>query len=134
MLHLHQLQHLAHGGVDLLLRLLEHFEAEADVLRDGHVREQGIVLEHGVNRALVRWQTFEVFVEQQDFTLGGLFESRDQTQERRLAATGRTEQGKKFVVLDLQRNVVERDHARVTIVAIHLGGVANIDSGDCIRR
>ena len=51
---MHELQHVGDDAVDLRLRLAEHLEAEADVLGDGQVREEGVVLEDGVDGALVR--------------------------------------------------------------------------------
>ena len=50
--HLDQRQHLVDACLDLGLRLAQHLQAEADVLRHRHVGEQGIALEHGVDRPL----------------------------------------------------------------------------------
>jgi len=77
-LHAHQRQHLAHCGRDLSLRPVEHLQAEADVLGHGHVREQGVALEHRVDRALERRQRADVLAVEEDHAAARMLEAGDQ--------------------------------------------------------
>src|SRR3954447_13199387 len=67
-------------------------EAVADVLRDRHVREEGVVLEHGVDVALVRGGARALAPAERDPPAVGALEARDQAERRRLAGTGGPEQ------------------------------------------
>lgn len=69
--------------------------------------EQSIVLEDGVDRALVRWQVFDFLVEKKYLARGGLFESGYQAQQCGFATARWTQQGKKFVGLNVCRDVIE---------------------------
>jgi hypothetical protein len=64
----------------------------AHVLRDVHVREQGVVLEHRVDVATVRRHARDRLAREIDLALGGLLEARDHAQGRRLAAARRAEE------------------------------------------
>jgi hypothetical protein len=61
----------------------------ADVLGDVHVREQRVVLEDGVDVALVRRHAGDRLAGEQDLALGRLLEAGDHAQGRRLAAARR---------------------------------------------
>jgi hypothetical protein len=70
----------------LLLQSIRH------VVAHRHVREEGVVLEHGVDLAPVGGERRDVRAVEHDRAVVGKLEARDQSQGRRLAATGRSEQ------------------------------------------
>ncbi|MCY1545954.1 hypothetical protein D9M68_819250 [compost metagenome] len=106
--HLHQLEHLRHAGVDLFLAHLVLLEAEGDVLRHAHVREQRVGLEHHVDRPLVRGQVGDVLAVEEDAPLGRPLEAGEHAQQGRLARSRTTEQGEDLALVDGQRHVVDR--------------------------
>jgi hypothetical protein len=63
-------------------------QAEGDVLEHIEMREQGIGLEHRVDRPLIGLQSGEVLVTQKDLTRGRVLQSGDHPQRRCLAAAG----------------------------------------------
>ena len=120
----HALQRLAHacgalGGRDAL-----HLEPVADVVGDGHVGEEGVVLEHGVDVALERRHAGHVAAAEQDRARRRRLEARDHAQHRGLAGSGRAEQGEELSVTDVERHVVDRDD-----VAERLAHAAQHDRG-----
>ncbi len=84
-------------------------EAEGDVLEDRQVREEGVVLEDGVDVALVRRQPGDVLALELDQPGRRLLEAADHPQRRRLAAARGPEQREELAVLDLEVDVVDRD-------------------------
>ena len=90
LLHAHEFQHLGNAGVDLGLRLAEHFQAETDVLRNRHMREQSIALEDGIHRALERRQRCDVLAVKENFAFARKVEAGDQAKQRGLTAAGRS--------------------------------------------
>ena len=67
------------GDPLLLLVALDALLAEpvADVLRDGHVREQRVVLEHGVDVPAIRRDARDGLAVEEDLARGGLLEAGD---------------------------------------------------------
>ena len=65
-LELHEPQRLVDPSSRLGLRHAAHLQREADVLGDAHVREQGVVLEHHADVALVRRQARDLAVADDD--------------------------------------------------------------------
>ena len=55
----HQLEVFGHAPADLAIRQALHAEAERDVVGDGHMREERVVLEDGVHIAPVRRQVVD---------------------------------------------------------------------------
>ena len=76
-------------GLGIALRLFDAFDhqAVANVFENRHVREQGIVLEHRVDVAPIRGDTFRRGAEDFDVAGGGLLEPGDQPQAGSLART-----------------------------------------------
>ncbi len=72
------------------LGFFEAFETESDVGGDRHVREQGVMLEHRIHRALIGFEILDLVIEQHDFTAGNLLKAGDQAQQGGFAATGGT--------------------------------------------
>ena len=92
--------------VDAVHRLFDIGKAEGDVVINGHIRPQGVILEEEADLALVcrdidaRFAVEHDLVADGDAAGGGRFQTRDHTQGGGLAAAGGAEQGDKSVVLD----------------------------------
>jgi hypothetical protein len=97
-LHPHEPQHFVDGLLDLVLRLALHLQPEADILPDRQMGEQGVALEHRVDRPLVGRQAGDVRAVQEDLAARRMLEAGEQTQQRGLAAARRPEQREEFVL------------------------------------
>src|SRR5262249_25083630 len=75
------------GAVDPI-----HLQPERDVVANRHVREEGVRLENGVHRALVRGKGVDALPAQPDRAFGWPDEASDEVERRRLAAAGGSEQ------------------------------------------
>ena len=115
--HLHQLQHPVDPAADLslhfllrghpqLLRRLQ-IQAEGDVVVHVQVVEQGVLLEHRVDAALVGGDARHVLALEQHLAGGGHFKPADDAQQRGLAAAGGPQQRDKFALADVQVDVVQ---------------------------
>ena len=89
---------------------------------DGEVREEGVVLEDGVDRPLVGGNAGDRLVGEEDLALGRLIEAGDHAQRGRLAAAGRAEHREELALLDLDAHVLDGDE-----VAERLGDVLDLD-------
>ena len=105
----YQTQHTHDLLRDNVLRLLLDGQAEGDVVVDVHVREERVFLEYGVDLALVGRDVHDVLAVEEDLALGGLQEAAEDTQQRRLAAAGGTEQGDELVFVNIQADALEDD-------------------------
>src|SRR5208337_4840327 len=96
----------------MALRLGETSDSQpvTDVVEHGHVREQGVVLKHRIDRAAIGRYALHSLAEDLDVTLGGLIEARDQPKACRLARAGRSEHGKEFAGDDVEIDAVDRLH------------------------
>ncbi|MNL54411.1 hypothetical protein D3C87_1777430 [compost metagenome] len=72
------------------------------------MREQGVGLEHHVNRPLVWRHVRHVLPIEHDLPFRRLFKTGQHAQQRRLAAAGGAQQGKYFAFVDGQANVFDR--------------------------
>ena len=104
----HRGQRARHPRLALGPRDLAHGEAEADVLRHRHVREEGVVLEDeadppGPDRGMA-----DVGTADRDAAAVGREDACDQTQERRLAAARRPQHGEELTGPDLDVDAVDR--------------------------
>ena len=104
----HERQHLADAAGDL--RLVEPFPAQpiGDVVRDAHVREERVGLEHQVDRPLVGRQVGDVGTVEQDAAAIGTLESRQHPHQRGLAAAGGAEQREELARVERERHVIDR--------------------------
>src|SRR5205814_3557229 len=84
-------------------------EPEGNVLEDGHVLERRVVLEDEADAALLRRVTGDVPLGDVHDTGVGPLESGDDAQQRRLAASARSEQRDQRSRRHLQRDVAEGD-------------------------
>ena len=106
--HLYHVEYGVDLLLDLLLRKLREPERERDVVPDRHRREEGVVLKHRVDAALVRRKVGDVPAFEVDAPGIGLFKAAEHPEERRLAAAGRTEKREKLPLFDGKRDVVDR--------------------------
>src|SRR6185437_9343287 len=74
---------------------------------DRHMRKQRIVLEHGVDVALVGRHAFGGLAENLDMTLVGLLEAGDEAQARGLARARGAEHGEELAFGDVERDAVD---------------------------
>ena len=95
---------------------------EGHVVPHRHVGEQRVVLEDGVDVALVGRGPRHVLAVEADGAAGGRLEAGDHAQRRRLAAAGRTEHGEELAVGDAEVGVVDRGE-----VGELLGDVVDLD-------
>ena len=104
--HLEQLvDALADGGLVLLLAA----RSVGDVVPDGHVGEQRVVLEDGVDVAFVRRHPRNVDALEPNGALGGALEARDHPQGGGLPAAGRSEHREELAGTDREVGVGDRD-------------------------
>ena len=122
---LHHLQHLRDLGLDVLLAAT--LQPEGDVLGDGQVREERVVLEDGVDRTPVGLEVRDVVATEHDRAVGRLLEAGDHAQRGRLAAPGRAEQGEELARPDEQVEVVDRGER-----AEPLGDAAQLEVGPVV--
>ena len=82
----------------------------ADVVAHAHVREEGIVLEDGIDVPVEGRDAGHVSAVEANVTLGRLLEARDHAQGRRLPRPGRAEHAEEFAVGDVEIDAVDGDH------------------------
>jgi hypothetical protein len=97
-------------------------QAEGHVLEDGHVPEQGVVLEYEADLPLADMAGAGVLAVEQDGALGRELEPGDDPEQRGLARPGRAEQGDQLARADPEVDAGERREAIET-----LGDLADID-------
>ena len=86
-----------------------HPQPVGDVVHEGHVREQGVVLKDGVDVPLEGRHRRDVLALEFDASGRRQLEAGDQPQDRGLAGAGRAEHGEEFPVADVQVHAVYRD-------------------------
>ncbi len=105
--HADELEHAVDLGPDLRLGPLGDREAEADVVADGQVGEEGVALEDGVDLALVGGEAGDVAAVEEDAAGVGLLEAGGQAQHGRLAAAARAEKREELALLEAEGDVVD---------------------------
>ena len=70
--HLHQAEHFFDPRIDFIGRQFVLFQTECDVLLNRHMREEGVALEHHVDRTLIGGEGGNILAVQDDaaFTRG----------------------------------------------------------------
>jgi len=122
----HDLQDLVHSTFALRTRDMLHAQAVSDVLGDGHVREERVVLEDRVDVPLVGRAVRNVGSAELDATFIGPLEAGDQPERRRLAGAGRAQQGEELAGGNLEIDPVDRDDVAVRLAD---AGEPDIDFG-----
>src|SRR5262249_40813349 len=106
--HADQFERLAGLGVALGLVDLALLEPVRNVVQHGHVREQRVMLEHGVDVTLVRRVIGRVPAADQDLALVRLLEASDQPQRGGLAAAGWPQERQELALMHLEGDGVAR--------------------------
>ena len=97
---LHKGQRVVHGFFYFVLGTFFQLQTVADVRGHCHVREQGVILEHGVHVAFVGFGVRHVLPVQNDAALVGRFQPGNDAQRRGFAAARRAEQRDEFAFAD----------------------------------
>ncbi len=92
----------------LLLRDLPPLQPELEVLVDGHMRVQRVVLEHHRDVAVLRRGVADIDAPDHDRAARQLLQSGHQPQERRLPAAGGADEHHELPLADLEADVVDR--------------------------
>ncbi|MNO97278.1 hypothetical protein D3C76_889790 [compost metagenome] len=100
-------QRLFGAGMALGLGHAFYLQPIGDVVAHVHVREQGVVLEHGVDVTLVGRYASGFDAMDADRAAVRLLEAGDQAQAGGLARTGRPEHGEEFAVIDVDADLVD---------------------------
>ena len=127
---LDELEHLGDAAAHLVLLGAAPPEPEGDVLVDVEVREQRVVLEDGVDVALVGRQPGHVLALELDEPRGRRLEPADHPEGGGLSAPGRAEQAEELAGLDLQVDVVHGHGLAVALDHVH---EPDVDGGH-VRR
>ncbi len=90
-------------------------QAIGDVVRDRHVREQRVVLEHRVDVPLVRRAIRDVGAVELHLACVGALEARDDPERRRLPGARRAEKREELSAPDLEIDVIDGDHVAVRL-------------------
>ena len=106
-LHAHELQHALNVPGHFVLGPAQHFEPEADILRHRHMREEGVALEHGVDRAAVGRQARDVPPAQDHLALVGQLQARHDAQQGGFPAAGRPQDGDELAASHGEGHVAE---------------------------
>ncbi len=93
---------LAHAPIDLGLRHASQLQSEGDVVVDGHVRVERVVLEDHRDVAILGRDVVDEALADEDVAARLLFEPGDHAKGGRLAATGGSDEHEELFVLDLQ--------------------------------
>src|SRR5262245_65749244 len=83
------------------------------------MRKEGVVLEHGVDVALVGRHAFGGLAEDLDVTFRRLLETSNEAQAGGLARAGRAEHGEEFALGDIEGHAVDGPHRAEMAADIH---------------
>ena len=100
-------------AVELGLGDLPHLQGKGEVLEDGLVRIERVVLEDHRQVAVLGIEIVDRAIAEQDLAGGDVDQPRDQVERRRLAAAGRTDQRHELAIVDLERNAIDGDDVAV---------------------
>jgi hypothetical protein len=119
------------GLLDLLVDLglvdLGELEREAHVVPHGHVRIQGVVLEHHRDVAILRSEVVDDLVADEHLALGDVLEPGDHPQGGRLPTTGRADEDHELAVADQEIDGLDG----LGPVGIPLGHALELNLGHC---
>ena len=102
-----QLQHCLDFLPDFAVLGFPDPQTERDVIEHVQVRKQRVFLENRIDLPSVGGKVVDPFSVEIHISCVGRFESADDTQSGCFAATGGTQQGDEFLVMDLQMQVVQ---------------------------
>ena len=105
---MHHAQGFQHPALDLAFRTGLHPKPESHVVAHGHMREQRVILKHGIDLTALRRDVVHPLPADGYVSLIRGLEARKDSQDGRLAATGRPKEGQKLAVADTQINALKR--------------------------
>ena len=105
----HKAQHTHDLLLDNVLRLFLERQAEGDVVVNVHVGEESVLLEDGVDLALVGRDADDVLAVEEHLALARLQKAAEDAQKRRLAAASGAEQGDELIFVNVKRDALEND-------------------------
>src|SRR4051812_1241819 len=94
--------------LDFSPREVAHSERKGDVLGNGHMRKEGVVLEHDADAATMRRNIRYIPVTNQDIPRARLGEAGDHHQCSGLSRSTRSEEGDEFASSDVEIEAVNR--------------------------
>ena len=103
---LRQFEHIIHALRDFALRHSLAAQAEGNVVPHIQMREQGVRLEHHIDRTIIRRDFGNIFACEQNFARGGGFKACQHAQQSGFATAGATQQGKNFTFVNVDRDIV----------------------------
>ena len=103
---LDQRQHLVDAAFPVARRSFCDFEAKGDVVRDRHIREKRVGLEYHPDPPLGRWRRGHLDPVECHASRSRGFKARNHSQNRRLAASARTEKSDKLALFNGEREVL----------------------------
>ncbi len=109
---------LLHARAHLRARLAPHLHAEGQVLVDGHVRVERVALEDHREVAILRRHAVLDLATDRDRPVGGPLEAGEHAQRGRLATAGRPDEDEELAILDVEREVVDRDDLAEQLVDV----------------
>ncbi len=92
-----------------------HLEREREVLGDGQVRKERVVLEDHADIAQVRGKVGDVLVADHDPALGGSGEARHHVEDRRFPGPGRSEQDQELTGMDIEVEPIDGDNGLIPL-------------------
>ena len=105
----HKAQHTHDLLLDDVLRLFLERQAEGDVVVNVHVGEESVLLEDGVDLALVGRDADDVLAVEEYLALARLQKAAENAQKRRLAAARGAEQRDELIFVNVKRDALEND-------------------------
>ena len=105
----HKAQHTHDLLLDNVLRLFLERQAEGDVVVNVHVGEESVLLEDGVDLALVGRDADDVLAVEEDLALARLQKAAENAQKRRFAAARGAEQRDELIFVNVKRDALEND-------------------------
>ena len=102
-----QARGLVDALLDLRLRPLGQLQAEGDVLRDGHVRVERVVLEHHRDVTVLLGNVVHAPAADVEVARADVLEPRDHAERGRLATARRSDEDEQLRFGDLEREVLD---------------------------
>ena len=102
-------------------------EREGDVLLDGEVRVEGVVLEDEADPAVLRRDVGDFLLPEINMPPGRLMKSGDHVERRGLAASRGAEETDQLAVRNRKRHAVDRGHVRALVAPEDLGELFDLD-------
>ena len=101
------IQHFFNLFLDFLLGNLPFPQGKGNVFKYIQVGEQGVFLEHRIDIALMGRHIVDAFSHKNNVALIRVGKAADNPQRSGLSAAGGTEKGNKFVIVDIQTDIVQ---------------------------